>query len=168
MSVYKGTSAQVRTSDGTSDLFLLSQGILQVDTLAPFLFIIVLDYVQRKAIQDPSLGFKISAGSRRTCKFLTDLTFADDIAALSSSAANLQALLLAIEQAAQPVGLLINRPKTEAIFYPTSLTPTDPLHLSSGPIKWVKDFKYLGGLVTSAFTDMKKRLHQTFGGTQYL
>ena len=162
MSVYKGTSAQVRTSDGTSDPFLLLQGVLQGDTLAPFLFIIVLDYVLRQAIQDPSLGFKINAGSRRTSKYITDLTYADDIAAISSSAANLQALLLAIERAAQPVGLFINRPKTEAIFYPTSLTPTEPLHISSGPIKWVKDFKYLGGLVTSALTDMKKRLHQAW------
>ena len=38
---------EVVTSDGTSDEIKLSVGVLQGDTLAPYLFDIVIDYVLR-------------------------------------------------------------------------------------------------------------------------
>ena len=66
MSIYYGTSAHVRTQDVTSNPFPLTVGVLQGDTLAPYLFIIVLDYIMRRAIPDPSIGFTIAAGSART------------------------------------------------------------------------------------------------------
>jgi len=46
MSLYKGTTARVRLNNGTySETFPTTTGVLQGDTLAPFLFVIVLDFV---------------------------------------------------------------------------------------------------------------------------
>ena len=162
MSVYRGTVAKVRTSDGISDSFPLTKGVLQGDTLAPYLFIIVLDYILRQAIPDPSLGFKLGGGTSRTSKYIVELVYADDIATASSNTENAQQLLQAIERAALPIGLRINRPKTVAMFTPPSQTPLTPLMLSTGPIKWVTDFTYLGSLMESNVKDMKKRISKAW------
>ena len=47
--LYKDTRAKVISPDGETDLFDIVAGVLQGDTLAPYLFIIVLDYVMRHA-----------------------------------------------------------------------------------------------------------------------
>ena len=46
------TRAKVTTLDGESEEFKILVGELQGDTLAPFLFFIVLDYALRKAIEN--------------------------------------------------------------------------------------------------------------------
>ena len=162
MSMYQGTEAKVRTSDGLSDSIPLQKGVLQGDTLAPFLFIIVLDYIIRKAIPDPSIGFKLGSGTMRTAKYATDLAYADDIVITASQVANAQQTLLSLEQTASPTGLKFNRIKTEAMFIPYKQTPEQPLFLSSGPIKWVKDFTYLGSIMESNLLDMKKRIAKSW------
>ena len=43
--LYTDTSATILTPDGEISYFSIKAGILQGDTLAPFLFIIVVDYV---------------------------------------------------------------------------------------------------------------------------
>ena len=56
--------------------------IIEEDTLAPFLFVIVLDYTLRKATFDhENLGFTITPRKSRRIGpvTLTDLDFADDI-----------------------------------------------------------------------------------------
>ena len=60
--MYKETFAKVLTPDGETAWFELLAGVLKGDTLAPFLFIIVLDYALRKAIngREVELGFTIT------------------------------------------------------------------------------------------------------------
>ena len=48
--MYAGSRAKVVTPDGNSEEFDILAGVLQGDTLAPFLFVIVLDFALRKAI----------------------------------------------------------------------------------------------------------------------
>ena len=48
--MYSGTRARVLTPDGNTEYFDILAGVLQGDTLAPFLFAIVLDYTLRQAI----------------------------------------------------------------------------------------------------------------------
>ena len=48
---YQGTKAKVITSDCDTDEFDILAGVLQGDTLAPYLFIIVFDYCLRSAIE---------------------------------------------------------------------------------------------------------------------
>ena len=63
-----------------SEPFRVTTGVLQGDTLAPFLFVIVLDYAMRKI--PPGYGFTIHKQPRTVVE---DLDFADDIALLDKS-----------------------------------------------------------------------------------
>ena len=60
MIAYKNTKSIVRTDDGDTDFINTSGRVLQGDTLAPFLFIICLDYVLKKALyRNNNLGFTL-------------------------------------------------------------------------------------------------------------
>ena len=48
--VYENNLATVWTQEGENDFFKVITGVLQGDPLAPFLFIIVLDFVLREAL----------------------------------------------------------------------------------------------------------------------
>ena len=49
-SMYSGTRSKVVTPDGNTDEFDILAGVMQGDTLAPFIFIVVLDFALRRAI----------------------------------------------------------------------------------------------------------------------
>ena len=120
----------------------------------------------RNAVPDATLGFCVRdrVGTRSRCTspavYVTDLDFADDIAVLSSSAANMQIMILSIELWALKVGLKINGPKTKFMVYghEDPLAPAAKFHLSSGlELKKVLDFKYLGTWLLSSKNDFKLR-----------
>ena len=48
--LYRNTKVKVRSPDGDTEYFDIVAGVLQGDTLAPYLFIICLDYVLRTSI----------------------------------------------------------------------------------------------------------------------
>jgi len=103
--------------DGDTEAFAVNTGVLQGDTLAPFLFIIVLDYVLQQAVCNSQLGVTVRPrqGSRCPAEYLTDLDYADDIALVSETIMNAQVLLLKLETAAATLGLTINQWKTKAM-----------------------------------------------------
>ena len=123
MSVYYGAKAAVKYNGTISDYFDLGVGILQGDTLAPYLFIIVLDWVMRNAIPDPSISFTINerVGTRtRTiveAKYLTGLDFADDIVLISSDEKKVQSMVLLVENWTLKAALNINASKTKYFLY---------------------------------------------------
>ena len=86
MMLYRNTKAMVRSPDGDTDFFSVVAGVLQGDTLAPFLFILTLDYVLRTSVDKlNSFGFTLEkAKSRRyPAKKITDADYADDLALFS-------------------------------------------------------------------------------------
>ena len=50
--LYKDTRAKVISPDGETEHFNIVAGVLQGDTLAPYLFIIILDYVMRQVMSN--------------------------------------------------------------------------------------------------------------------
>ena len=58
--LYTETSATVLSPDGETSPFDMCAGILQGDTLAPFLFIIVVDYVLRMSVDKIKLWVRNS------------------------------------------------------------------------------------------------------------
>ena len=58
---YKNTKVKIRLPDGDTDYFDIVAGVLQGDTLGPYLFIICLDYVLRRSIDlMKEKGFKLA------------------------------------------------------------------------------------------------------------
>ena len=121
IAMYTDVKAKVVSPDGDTDFFKITAGVLQGDTLAPYLFVIVLDFALRRAIQgkEEELGFTLHRRrSRRTGpKVVTDLDFADDIALLSNRVEQAKAMLEAVETECARVGLLINASKTKYMAY---------------------------------------------------
>ena len=118
--LYTKTSAQVLSPDGDTDFFEILAGVLQGDTLAPYLFIIALDYAMRQATEDgQNLGFTLdrSRSRRHPAKVICDTDFADDLALLSNSLKQAQELLTRLENAAKQIGLHINNSKTEYMLF---------------------------------------------------
>lgn len=106
--MYKDAKCCIRTENGTTDLFAITTGVRQGCVLSPFLFIIVIDYMMRQAMDTAEPG--ISWGQTRR---LADLDFADDITLIGRTAENLQHLISRLEQTARKVGLFINIQKTK-------------------------------------------------------
>ena len=90
-------------------------GVLQGDVLVPFLFIILVDYLLKKATSDLDSG--VVTHPRRSrgypMKVLNDLDFADDIALLEFTIPRAQVQLTSTATAVKDLGLIISVPKTE-------------------------------------------------------
>ena len=158
--MYQDTTAEVLSPDGETKPFKILSGVLQGDKLAPYLFIIVLDYVLRKAIDDreEELCFCLKkCQSRRVGpEILTDLDFADDIVLLSEQIHQAQNLLNNVEVQCGKIGLKINAKKTKSMVFNHQLPVT--LHtLDGSKLEIVQDFKYLGSLTQSTEADIKSR-----------
>ena len=120
MMLYTNTRAKVRSPDGDTDFFDIIAGVLQGDTLAPFLFIICLDYVLRTSVDKINeLGFTLTKATspRYPATTITDADYADDLALFSDTIAEATILLHSLEKAAEDVGLYVNASKTEFISY---------------------------------------------------
>ena len=61
MMQYRNTKVKIHSPDGDTDYFDIVAGVLQEDTLAPYLFLICLDYVLRTSINKmKENGFKLT------------------------------------------------------------------------------------------------------------
>ena len=156
--MYTGTMAKVITADGLTEVFEILAGVLQGDTLAPYLFVIVIDYIMTVAIDDldEDIGFTIKPARSRRVKAekLTDAEFADDVALLTNTMEEAQHLLQSLEAAASAIGLQMNESKTKFIAVNIPNSDNTPLKTSSGEaLEQVTDFVYLGAWVASTEHD---------------
>ncbi len=168
---YHNTKAKVITPDGDTDEFRIFGGVLQGDTLAPYLFIIVLDYCLRTAIEgrEEQLGFTINPRrSRRVGPLMiTDLDFADDIALVSDTVLKAQELLERVESAALRVGLHMNAKKTKCMVF--NQQQEVALKTSTGTtLEVVENFKYLGSWMQSSMQDINTRKAQAWHASNKL
>ena len=158
--MYEDTNARVMSPDGETDLFEILAGVLQGDTLAPYLFVVVLDFALRMAIEgrEEELGFQLERRKSRRIgpEVVTDLDFADDIALISEKIDQAQELLKRVEISVGKVGLKMNSSKTKFMSY--NLSEDIVIQTNEGSqLEQVTDFKYLGALMESTEKDVKVR-----------
>ena len=70
MMLYKDTKAMVRSPDGDTDFFDIATGVLQGDTLAPYIFIICLDSMY--SIKEKGLTLRNARSKRYPAQTVTD------------------------------------------------------------------------------------------------
>ena len=155
--LYNNSKSAVMVDGNISEPFQVTTGVLQGDVLAPFLFIVLIDYMLQKATEDSDSGVVTHPrqSRRHPAKVLNDLDFADDIALLESSIPRAQAQLTRTAAAAEDLGLIISVPKTEYMTVNCSSHPT--LQVYGKCINHVSDFKYLGCRMASSYKDLTRR-----------
>ena len=137
--------------------FDVTTGVLQGDVLAPFLFIILVDYLFDKAPGPDSGVVTCPRQSRRyPAKVLNDLDFADVIALLESSMPRTQSQLTRTADAAADLGLY-QRTQNWVYIYTCMTIPQPPLQVYGNPINHVTNFRYLGSMMGSSASDLKRR-----------
>ena len=156
--LYRNTKVKVRSSDGDTEYFDIVAGVLQEDTLAPYLFIICLDYVLRTSIEkirENSFELTKKRSRRFPTKTITDADYADDIALLANTPNQAETLLHSLERAAAGIGPHVNAHKTEYMCYNQT---GDITTLDRTALKLVDKFTYLGNSVSSTEKDIDTRL----------
>ena len=154
----RNSKVKMRSPDRDREYFNTVSGVLQGDTLAPYHFIICLDYVLRTSIDKiRENGFELrKKRSRRYLgKKITDADYADDIAILANTPNQAETLLHSLERAAAGIGLHVNAHKTEYMCYNHT---GDISTLDGTSLKLVDKFIYLGSSVSSSEKDINTRL----------
>ena len=154
MMLYRNTKVKVHSPDGDPNYFDIVAGVLQGDTLAPYLFIICLDYVLRTSIDKiKENGFKLTKerSRRYPAKTITDAYYADDIVLLANAPAQAETLIHSLEWATAGTGLHVNAHKTEFMCFNQT---GDISTLNGSTLKLVNMFTYLGSSVSSTETDI--------------
>ena len=114
--LYKNTKVKVRSPDGDTDYFDIVTGVLQGDTLAPYIFFICLDYVLRTSIdkmKDNSFKLAKERNRRYPAQAITHVDYADDVALLANTPAQAETLLHSLERAIAGISLYVNADKVE-------------------------------------------------------
>ena len=158
MMLYRITKSKVRSPDGDTDFFNILAEVLQGDTLAPYIFVICLDYVLRTSV-DPNNELGLTLEKARSRRYpnrkITDADYADDFAdSVADAASMLQ------EEAAQTIGLYINAGKTEYMCFNTAGTIKS---LGGEKVEKKDEFIYLGSNVASSEKDIEIRIGKAWG-----
>ena len=124
MMLYRNTKVKVRSPDGDIDYFDIVAGVLQGDTLAPYLFIICLAVLRMSIDKMEDNGFKLTKerSRRYPAQTITDADYADDIAILANTPAQAETLLHSLERAAAGIGPYVNAQKTEYMCFNQRVT----------------------------------------------
>ena len=144
MILYRNTKVKVCSPDGDTEYLDIVAEVLQGDTLAPYFFIICLDYVLRTSIdkiRENGLELTKKRSRRYPAKTITDTDYIDDIAILANTPNQAKTLLHSLEQAAAGIGFHVNAHKTEYMCYNQT---GDIFTLDGTSLKLVDKFTYLG------------------------
>ena len=118
--LYRNTKAKVCSPDEDMEYFNIVAGVLQGDTLAPYLFIICLDYMLRTSIdkiRENDFELTKKRSRRYPAKTITDTNYADDIAVQANTPNQAEILLHSLERAAIGIGLHVHAHKTEYMYF---------------------------------------------------
>ena len=166
--MYSDTSACVSTELGPTEWFKITSGVLQGDTLSPYLFIVLLDYALKKTLQD-NAGFVVCKrnGRRHPTIHIGVLAYADDICLLAESIDDVECLLHRLETSAAKIGLTINYNKTKVMH----LGQTSARHVrfaNGDPVDSCDKFEYLRVPTSNAETVFRSRLSKAWAAATKL
>jgi hypothetical protein len=152
--LYEGTFSAVRTNGELSEWFETGVGVMQGCVLSPLLFNIFLELIICRSLADVEVGVMIGG------TIISNLRFADDIAATADTAQALQVIMESIAAEARRMGMKINTDKTQVQHIGKE---GSDIHISidGGPLEQVDDFIYLGGTISrdgSVEQDIKRRI----------
>ena len=139
--LYENATCQVIHEGKLTEPFVVQTGVRQGCLLTATIFLIVIDWVTRKAKKDRRLGIHWTLP-----KQLEDLDFSDDISLLAHWHEDAQTKLKHVADEAEKVGLQININKTEVMR--VNNNRQQAIQLRGKEIKEADSFTYLGSVVS--------------------
>ena len=149
MVLYINTKLKVRFLDRDTDYFDIVASVRQGDTLAPYLFIICLDYMLRTSFDKIKENcFKLTKERSRKypAKTITDVDYTNDIALLANAPAQAETLLHSLQWAAAGICLHVNAHTKEYMCFNQR---GDISTLNGNSLTLVDKFTYLGNSISS-------------------
>ena len=153
--LYNNSRCAVRTDGVMGDWFQIVTGVRQGCILSPLLFLLVMDWVLKRATYNCNCGIQWTNNGR-----LTDLDFADDIALVDDAWVGMRELTKRIETEAGTVGLCINAEKTK-IMVVGDMAETESITAGGKQVEVVEEFCYLGSMISrkgDSERDIKTRI----------
>ena len=138
---YNNFECSVILGNTTSENFSIKSGVRQGCILSPILFLMTIDWIQRKTTREHR-GIQWTLFGQ-----IEDLDFADDIAEISSNRQHLQEKTTILNRYAEETGLKINITKTKVMTVNTTLS--QPITINHNPVETVDDFTYLGSVISA-------------------
>ena len=153
--MYADNQCCVRHEGKQSEWFHVKTGVRQGCVISPVLFLVVIDWVMRRATGDQPRGLVWGLTAR-----LEDCDFADDIALLSHTQKSIQEKTDRVDRAARSVGLKIHPSKSKMMKLKNrSTTKTIVRNVE---LEEVQDFKYLGSYI-STDSNIEKEISTRIG-----
>ena len=149
---------KVSYPDEDTDFLGIVAGLLQGDTLAPYLFIFCLGYVLRTSMDKiKENGFKVTKERSRgyPAQTIKGIDYAGGIAFLTNAPTQVEFRLHSLERAVADRGLYFKAYKTEYMCFNQS---GDISTLNGSSLKLVDKFTYQGSSVSSTEKDINTRL----------
>ena len=143
----------IKTDLGITRPVNILKGVKQGDVLSAILFCIVIASIIRKTDAVCNSGYSIGG------HLLSNLGYADDIAAVNSSSQEMQKYVNILAENAEEVGLYINISKTKCM---TTNKSNDPFNIKiyGSPVQQVTEFIYLGHKLSSNNNDLTAVQHR--------
>ena len=152
--LYGQQKAAVKTSHGLTDWFTIEQGVRQGCILSPHLFNIYSEQIMRNALDGFVGSVKVSG------RTISNLRYADDVVLIASSMDELQDLVNRVIDSSLQFGLALHSSKTKVMkIVKNNQTAKDADHITVSNneiIENVKEFVYLGTLITNNYYDTKE------------
>ena len=139
--LYSDFACQVIHDGSLTEPFQVRTGVRQGCLPSPILFLVVLDWVTRRAYGTGRTGIQWTFTRK-----LEDLDFADDLCLLSHKLQHMREKMAALQSASARVGLKINTRKTREMRI--QVRDGNPLHIGNEDIQRVDNFTYLGSMVS--------------------
>ena len=151
---YDNSESAVIYEGSILDWFKVTTGVKLGCVMSGFIFIIVLDWVMRRTVEEERNGIRWDFSTA-----LEDLIFADDIALISSTWSQMQRKTSRLERNAVYVGLKMSVKKTKVMRI--NARRQESIKISGSEIEDTDEFTYLGSTMTKdggAEADIRKRL----------
>nr|XP_014351054.1 PREDICTED: oxysterol-binding protein-related protein 10 [Latimeria chalumnae] len=147
--LYKKILACVRIEGVTSEWFDVVTGVRQGCIISPLLFNIVLDYVLRRAFDNPDQEMpRIHIGDSK----ISDLEDTDDAALIAQSVAEIEVLAEHLNREAKKWGLRISIEKTKVMSVVCKEGSDRTVMINKEPVERVDRFVYLGSEIAAKET----------------
>ena len=166
--MYSDSSACVSTELGPTEWFKKTSGVLQGDTLSPYLFNVLLEYALKKTLQD-DVGFVVRKrnGSQHPAIHIGVHAYAGEICPLAESIDDVKSSLHRLETSAAEIGPTINHNKTKAMHLGQA-SVRHILFANGDPVDSCDKFVYLGEPTSKAETVFWCRLSKAWAAATKL